>query len=237
MSEISSLPRPARAQPSLRAGGRADHHLDLRERAPARRPDPARARARPAPRCQPGHAEPGTGGPRGDRRGRRTPRGRDRRHAVSAAAASSRRSAPTPTGSPRSSTPATPSRRRSPRSRPSRRTDDDLARIDEALDAMEADIEAGGRGVEGDERFHGAVTTAAHSLLLARLMDEIGDLIQGDPDRVALAARPPPVLARRAPRDRRGDPRAAARGSLRGDARARLHGQRRGPAARASSHT
>jgi len=59
-----------------------------------------------------------------------------------------------------------------------RRTDEDLARIDEALAAMEADIEAGGRGVEGDERFHGAVTTAAHSLLLARLMDEIGDLIK-----------------------------------------------------------
>ncbi len=43
---------------------------------------------------------------------------------------------------------------------------------------MEADVEAGGRGVEGDERFHGAVTAAAHSLLLARLMDEIGDLIR-----------------------------------------------------------
>ena len=48
-----------------------------------------------------------------------------------------------------------------------RRTDEDLARID-----------AGGRGVEGDERFHGAVTSASHSLLLARLMDEIGDLIK-----------------------------------------------------------
>jgi GntR family transcriptional repressor for pyruvate dehydrogenase complex len=59
-----------------------------------------------------------------------------------------------------------------------RRTDEDLRRIDEALDAMEADIEAGGRGVEGDERFHGAVTAAAHSLLLARLMDEIGELIK-----------------------------------------------------------
>ena len=59
-----------------------------------------------------------------------------------------------------------------------RRTDDDLARIDDALAAMEPDIEAGGRGVEGDERFHGAVTAAAHSLLLARLMDEIGDLIK-----------------------------------------------------------
>ena len=43
---------------------------------------------------------------------------------------------------------------------------------------MEADIESGGRGVEGDERFHGAVTAAAHSLLLARLMDEISDLIR-----------------------------------------------------------
>ncbi|GEP39475.1 GntR family transcriptional regulator [Nocardioides psychrotolerans] len=59
-----------------------------------------------------------------------------------------------------------------------RRTDDDLARIDDALTAMAADIEAGGRGVEGDERFHGAVTAAAHSLLLARLMDEIADLIK-----------------------------------------------------------
>jgi GntR family transcriptional repressor for pyruvate dehydrogenase complex len=59
-----------------------------------------------------------------------------------------------------------------------RRTDEDLARIDAALEAMATDVEAGGRGVEGDERFHGAVTAAAHSLLLARLMDEIGDLIE-----------------------------------------------------------
>jgi GntR family transcriptional repressor for pyruvate dehydrogenase complex len=59
-----------------------------------------------------------------------------------------------------------------------RRTEDDLARIDDALAFMAADIEAGGRGVEGDERFHGAVTAASHSLLLARLMDEIGDLIR-----------------------------------------------------------
>jgi GntR family transcriptional repressor for pyruvate dehydrogenase complex len=59
-----------------------------------------------------------------------------------------------------------------------RRSEEDLRRIDEALDAMESDIDAGGRGVEGDERFHGAVTTAARSLLLARLMDEISDLIK-----------------------------------------------------------
>ena len=59
-----------------------------------------------------------------------------------------------------------------------RRTEDDLARIDDALAFMEADIDAGGRGVEGDERFHGAVTAAAHSLLLAHLMGEISDLIR-----------------------------------------------------------
>jgi len=59
-----------------------------------------------------------------------------------------------------------------------RRTAEDLARIDDALAAMERDVDEGGRGVEGDERFHGAVTAAAHSLLLARLMDEIGDLIK-----------------------------------------------------------
>lgn len=59
-----------------------------------------------------------------------------------------------------------------------RRTDDDLARIDDALAAMAADVASGGRGVEGDERFHAAVTAASHSLLLARLMGEIGDLIR-----------------------------------------------------------
>lgn len=59
-----------------------------------------------------------------------------------------------------------------------RRTPEDLARIDEALAVMAEEVEAGGRGVDGDERFHGAVTVAAHSLLLARLMDEIRDLIR-----------------------------------------------------------
>lgn len=95
-----------------------------------------------------------------------------------------------------------------------RRTEDDLARIDDALAAMEADIDAGGRGVEGDERFHGAVTAAAHSLLLARLMDEIGDLIRetrieslGQPDRPrnSLAGHRAVAEAIRA-----GDPAAAA---------------------------
>ena len=59
-----------------------------------------------------------------------------------------------------------------------RRTEEDLARIDEALAVMAADIEAGGRGVEGDELFHAAVTTAGHSALLQRLMGEISDLVR-----------------------------------------------------------
>jgi GntR family transcriptional regulator, transcriptional repressor for pyruvate dehydrogenase complex len=59
-----------------------------------------------------------------------------------------------------------------------RRTDEDLARIDAALADMERDIDAGGRGVEGDESFHGAVTLAGHSPLLHRLMSEISDLIR-----------------------------------------------------------
>ena len=59
-----------------------------------------------------------------------------------------------------------------------RRTEEDLARIDEALAVMAADIEAGGRGVTGDELFHAAVTTAGHSPLLQRLMGEISDLVK-----------------------------------------------------------
>lgn len=59
-----------------------------------------------------------------------------------------------------------------------RRTEEDLARIDAALDDMERDIEQGGRGVQGDEAFHHAVTVAGHSPLLHRLMNEISDLIK-----------------------------------------------------------
>ena len=59
-----------------------------------------------------------------------------------------------------------------------RRTEEDLARIEEALAVMAADIEAGGPGVEGDEMFHAAVTTAGHSALLQRLMGEISDLVR-----------------------------------------------------------
>lgn len=58
-----------------------------------------------------------------------------------------------------------------------RRSDADADAIDAALDGMEADIDAGGRGVSGDEQFHAAVTAAAHSTLLARMMAEISELV------------------------------------------------------------
>jgi GntR family transcriptional repressor for pyruvate dehydrogenase complex len=59
-----------------------------------------------------------------------------------------------------------------------RRTEADLARIDAALEVMARDVDAGGRGVEGDELFHAAVTVAGHSALLQQLMGEISDLIR-----------------------------------------------------------
>ncbi len=58
-----------------------------------------------------------------------------------------------------------------------RRTDADLEAIEDALSVMEQDIDDGGRGVRGDELFHGAVTAAAHSRLLTHMMDEISGLI------------------------------------------------------------
>lgn len=58
-----------------------------------------------------------------------------------------------------------------------RRTDEDLDRIDHALATMEHDVGRGGRGLEGDELFHGAVTAAARSSLLAVLMGEISAAI------------------------------------------------------------
>jgi GntR family transcriptional repressor for pyruvate dehydrogenase complex len=59
-----------------------------------------------------------------------------------------------------------------------RRTDADLAAIDAALDDMAREVARGGRGVSGDERFHAAVTAAAHSGLLADLMVKISELVR-----------------------------------------------------------
>lgn len=59
-----------------------------------------------------------------------------------------------------------------------RRTDAEMAAIDSALATMEAEVAAGDRGVVGDEQFHEAITVAAHSSLLAKLMHEISGLIR-----------------------------------------------------------
>jgi GntR family transcriptional regulator, transcriptional repressor for pyruvate dehydrogenase complex len=59
-----------------------------------------------------------------------------------------------------------------------RRTDEEMAAIDAAISTMEAEVESGERGVSGDEQFHQAITTAAHSALLAKLMNEISGLVR-----------------------------------------------------------
>ena len=95
-----------------------------------------------------------------------------------------------------------------------RRTDEDLERIDQALEALAAEIERGERGLAGDELFHGAVTAAARSGLLADLMAEISaairesrveSLSQPDRPRQSLASHREIAVAIRA-----GDPDAAA---------------------------
>jgi len=59
-----------------------------------------------------------------------------------------------------------------------RRTPEDLERLDRALEAMATEIENGERGLDGDEMFHGAVTAAARSGLLADLMKGISAAIR-----------------------------------------------------------
>lgn len=59
-----------------------------------------------------------------------------------------------------------------------RRSDAEMAAIDAAIATMEREVEAGERGVVGDEKFHEAITAAAHSSLLAKLMHEISGLVR-----------------------------------------------------------
>ena len=96
-----------------------------------------------------------------------------------------------------------------------RRTADDLARIDRALDAMAEEVEGGDRGLDGDEQFHGAVTAAARSGLLADLMQEISAAIrESRVESLSQPERPRQSLASHrqiAEAIRLGDPEAAAR--------------------------
>ncbi|MGH8878310.1 MAG: FadR/GntR family transcriptional regulator, partial [Stackebrandtia sp.] len=58
-----------------------------------------------------------------------------------------------------------------------RRTAEDLSTIEEALEHMASEIASGAYGVEGDRRFHAAVTASAHSPLLAQFMKSIAEQI------------------------------------------------------------
>jgi GntR family transcriptional repressor for pyruvate dehydrogenase complex len=58
-----------------------------------------------------------------------------------------------------------------------RRTDDDLAEMDAAIEAMRRTIDSGGLGDEEDRRFHAAVTAAAHSPILAEFYRQLAPQI------------------------------------------------------------
>ncbi len=95
-----------------------------------------------------------------------------------------------------------------------RRTPEDLVAIDAALELMRQEVANGDRGVTGDERFHAAITTAARSRLLARMMNEIAPMIRETRlESLSQPDRPKASLdghERIASAIRSGDPKAAA---------------------------
>jgi GntR family transcriptional repressor for pyruvate dehydrogenase complex len=95
-----------------------------------------------------------------------------------------------------------------------RRTAGDLAEIDAALSLMRREIAAGELGIDGDRRFHAAVTAAARSSLLAQFMRSIAEQIaESRQESLRQPGRPLRSLAqhqRIADAVRAGDPRAAA---------------------------
>jgi len=58
-----------------------------------------------------------------------------------------------------------------------RRTKDDIKRINEALEVMAQEIADGDRGEKGDELFHEAITGAAKSSVLQKLMTFISEMV------------------------------------------------------------
>lgn len=77
-----------------------------------------------------------------------------------------------------------------------RRTAAELEDIRQALDFMRDEIAEGGFGVEGDRRFHAAVTAAAHSSLLADFMKTIaGQITESRTESLRQPGRPPRSLA------------------------------------------
>lgn len=77
-----------------------------------------------------------------------------------------------------------------------RRTADELEDIRQALDFMRDEVAEGGFGMEGDRRFHAAVTAAAHSSLLAEFMKSIaGQITESRTESLRQPGRPPRSLA------------------------------------------
>ncbi|MFI6096300.1 FadR/GntR family transcriptional regulator [Lentzea sp. NPDC051213] len=77
-----------------------------------------------------------------------------------------------------------------------RRTDAELEDIRQALGFMSDEIAGGGFGVEGDRRFHAAVTAAAHSSLLADFMKTIaGQITESRNESLRQPGRPSRSLA------------------------------------------
>ncbi|GAA4882822.1 MULTISPECIES: FadR/GntR family transcriptional regulator [Saccharopolyspora] len=94
-----------------------------------------------------------------------------------------------------------------------RRTDEDLAEIDAALADMRREIADGGLGVDGDRRFHAAITAAGRSGLLAEFMRTIAaEIAESRQESLRQPRRPARSLAqheRIAEAIRAGDPKAA----------------------------
>jgi GntR family transcriptional repressor for pyruvate dehydrogenase complex len=95
-----------------------------------------------------------------------------------------------------------------------RRTKSDLDAIDDALAFMQAEIKRGEFGIEGDRRFHEAVTAAANSSLLAEFMRSIAaQIAESRSESLRQPGRPPRSLTQHrkiADAIRMSDPKGAA---------------------------
>lgn len=58
-----------------------------------------------------------------------------------------------------------------------RRSDEDLDRMRQAVDAMDASVAEGGDGVVGDRHFHRAIAEAAHNPMLNQLFGQLADAV------------------------------------------------------------
>lgn len=77
-----------------------------------------------------------------------------------------------------------------------RRTTQDLHHLDAALQDMEADIEAGGIGLDADATFHRGLALAAHNQILLGLMDSLSDdIAETRFESLSQPGRPPRSLA------------------------------------------